>query len=134
MFVRAGGVIPMLAPDVYTLAEHGDDPSIVRWVDRADQLHLFAFPRGSTQGRFYESGSYESVEAPGRWRLRIEDVEPRTVYLQASLATLEEPFEPCVVELGGRELDEAEWRYDADSGVLRACFDRQGGTLEVRGC
>ncbi len=46
MFVEAGAVIPMLWPDVFTLAEYGDDPEIVHASDRNDLLHVLAFPRG----------------------------------------------------------------------------------------
>ncbi len=44
MFVRAGASIPMLAPDVQTLAEHGEDPGIVHLSDRLDSVRALEFP------------------------------------------------------------------------------------------
>ncbi len=134
LFIRAGAVIAMLAPDVYTLAEHGSDPSIVRLADRADQLRLLAFPRGSSNGRFFATGSYESRETPSRWTLRLSDQETEyEVVLQASMRLLEQPFEPCEVALGGVALDDAAWSYDDATGVMRVAF-ASAATLEVSGC
>jgi alpha-glucosidase len=44
LFVRAGAQIPMLPPDVFTLAEHGTDPTIVHLSDRINQTRLLSFP------------------------------------------------------------------------------------------
>ena len=44
MFVEAGAVLMMLSPDVFTLAEYGDDPEIVHASDRDHLLHVLAFP------------------------------------------------------------------------------------------
>jgi hypothetical protein len=52
--------------------------------------------------------------------------------LQASLATLAAPFEPCSVEWGGAALRRADWSYDAVTQVLRARFDGGSGVLLVR--
>ncbi|MBW1756369.1 MAG: glycoside hydrolase family 31 protein, partial [Deltaproteobacteria bacterium] len=67
MFVEAGGVIPMLSPDVFTLAEYGDDPEIIHASDRDHLLHVLAFPRGETAGKFYDDGTWTSVEGDGTW-------------------------------------------------------------------
>ncbi len=125
----------MLAPDVYTLAAHGAaDPSMVRLADRADQLHLLAFPRGTTSGKFFDSGTYSSAESPHSWTLSINDSVARTVHLQASLQSLEQPFTPCSVTAGGIRLDPSAWRYDPATGVLAVSFASETGTLEVDGC
>ena len=89
LFVRAGAVIPLLAPDVYTLAEHGaDDPSIVRLADRADQLHLLAFPRGASSGSvFRHRPLHQHRVRRMRWTLSIDDSAARTVHLQAALGS-----------------------------------------------
>lgn len=135
LFVRAGAVIPLLAPDVYTLAEHGaNDPTVIRLVDRLDLLHLLAFPRGESSGTFYDTGSYTSSEAPGRWTLSLPDAANRTIHLQANLQSLLQPFTPCEVRVGGSVLDESAWQYDAATGVLIARFAREAGDLEVRDC
>ncbi len=133
MFVRAGAVIPLLAPDVYTLAEHGDDPAIVHMSDRDDQLHLIAFPRGDTAGRFFDSGSYAS-SAGESWSLAIDDATPRTIWLQASFAAMDDPIEPCAVSVGGAELPLEDWSYDAQEGALRVRYPSDAGLLEVTGC
>ncbi len=44
LFVRAGAHIPVLPPDVFTLAEHGTDPTIVHLSDRIEQTRLLSFP------------------------------------------------------------------------------------------
>jgi len=135
LFVRVGAVIPMLAPDVYTLAEHGaDDPSVVRLADRADQLYLLAFPRGTTTGTFFATGSYTSTESPERWTLSINDSVSRTVYVQAGLGALLQPFTPCSVSTGGVTADPSTWRYDPVTGVLAVSFASAAGMLEVHGC
>ena len=134
MFVRAGAVIPMLAPDVYTLAEHGDDPSIVHMSDRLDELHVLAFPRGSSGGTFFAASSFESVESANVWALTIPDTQPRTIYLEATLAALEEPFEPCAIELGDTPLAMTEWGYDSETSVLSVRYRNEGEALQVFGC
>lgn len=135
LFVRAGAVIPLLAPDVYTLAAHGaDDPSIVRLADRADHLYLLAFPRGESSGAFFASGRYESTESADTWTLSINDSAAYTVHLQAALGTLVQPFTPCSVSVAGRALPTADWRFDAATGVLTARFNSDAGELQVHGC
>jgi alpha-glucosidase (family GH31 glycosyl hydrolase) len=44
IFVRAGAKIPLLPADVFTLADHGSDPGIVRLKDRANQIRVLEFP------------------------------------------------------------------------------------------
>ena len=48
LLARAGAVLPLLSPDVDTLADYGEaaPPGVVRLADRRDRLHLLAFPRG----------------------------------------------------------------------------------------
>lgn len=135
LFVRAGAILPLLPPDVYTLAEHGaGNPDVVRLADRANQLHLLAFPRGATTGKYFDTGSYTSEESAGAWTLTLTDSVPRTVHLQASLRSLEQPFTPCAVSAGGVEMPSSAWQFDAVNGVLVVHFDSAAGTLEVRGC
>jgi alpha-glucosidase len=135
LFVRAGSVIPLLTPDVYTLAEHGaGNPDVVRLADRADQLHLLAFPRGITRGAYFDTARYTSEESPGVWRLTLDDNVARTVHLQASMASLQQPFVPCAVRSGGDTLDPATWSYDDATAVLSARFSSAAGALEVQGC
>ena len=158
LFVRAGAVLPLLAPDVDTLADYGAGADgVVRLADRADQLHLLAFPRGKGESAIGPAPSgaaapaerVRSVEGRGRaakrrpsWTLTIDGTRRRTYHLQASLGTLRRPFRPCRVTLGGRRVRRGPaarrrgrgWTHWGGSNVLRATFRARRGTLRVRGC
>jgi len=131
LLVRAGAVLPLLPADVWTLSDHGEG-SVVRAADRADQLRLLAFPRGSWRGRAgpgLHLASDEMPDGPG-WRLTLAGRRETTYVLEASLATLRTPFVPVSVELDGGDVA---WAYEAARRVLVAGFTTAGGTLVVRG-
>jgi hypothetical protein len=134
MFVEAGAVIAMLSPDVFTLAEYGDDPEIIHASDRDHLLHVLAFPRGETAGKFYDDGSWTSVEADGSWALTLENDVERTIHLEASTSTLTAPFDVCGVSLDGAALSEEDWSHDTETGVLDATYTTTSGILTVTGC
>jgi alpha-glucosidase len=134
MFVEAGAVIPMLSPDVFTLAEYGDDPEIVHASDRDDFLHVLAFPRGETTGAFYDDGTWTSVEADGSWTLTLENDVERTIHLEASTSTLAQPFDVCGVSLDGTALSEEAWSYDETTGVLEATYTTTTAPLKATAC
>ena len=136
LFVRAGAVLPLLAPDVDTLTDYGAGaPGVVRAADRAGELRLLAFPRGRTTASFNRDERLRSVEGRRRWRLVVEGTAERTYRLQASLATLRRPFRPCAVSAAGRRLRRGrEWSYSRFSRVLHASFTARRATLSVRGC
>jgi alpha-glucosidase (family GH31 glycosyl hydrolase) len=134
VFVQAGAVIPMLAPDVFTLAEYGDDPGIVHASDRDHLLHVLAFPRGETAGKLYADDTWTSMEADGAWSLVVNNNRERTIHLEASMSTLAETFDVCGVTLDGASLPEEDWSYDEATGVLDATYTTTSGTLEVTGC
>ena len=75
-----------------------------------------AFPHGESRGRFFAEGLYTSEERPKAWSLVLDGDQQHTVKLQASLATLAEPFEACEVTLGDSALPETDWSYD-DEGT-----------------
>jgi alpha-glucosidase len=134
LLVRAGAVLPLLPADVDTLADYGDPaPGLVKLRDRDDQLALLAFPRGRSESRVYRSERLRSIERAGGWELAVRGKPRRTYTLQASLATLEQPFVPCAVEWNGRVLASGEWAYDAGTQVLRTRFTGRRGRLVVRG-
>jgi alpha-glucosidase len=135
LVVRAGAVLPLLPPDVDTLADYGDAaPGFVRLADRRDQLMLLAFPRGQTAARmFVGAEGFRSRERAGGWELSVHGKGRRTYQLQASLATLEQPFEPCAVEWRGAPLPGSAWHWDGATAVLRAEFTGARGRLRVRG-
>ena len=65
LLVRAGTVLPLLPPDVDTLAAYGGgSEDIVGLRERADRIDLLAFPRGRRTSRFYDDGRIVSSRAP----------------------------------------------------------------------
>jgi sulfoquinovosidase len=134
MFVEAGAVIPMLAPDVFTLAEYGDDPAIIHASDRDHLLHVLAFPRGETTGTFYDDGTWTSTEGEATWSLTLDNSRERTIHLEASTRTFVQPFDVCGASLNGNALAEDDWSYDEATGVLDATYTTTTGVLRVTGC
>ena len=134
LLVRVGAVIPMLAPDVDTLADYGHAPGLVHLSDRRDRMRLLAFPRGRSAAGFNESERLVSRERRRRWSLRVQGAIRRQYRLQASMATLKRPFRPCTVKIKGRRLGARSWSYDRKSRVLTARFKTRRGRLVVRGC
>ncbi|HET6831968.1 MAG TPA: TIM-barrel domain-containing protein [Solirubrobacterales bacterium] len=133
LIVRAGSVLPLLPPDVDTLAAYGGgDESLVRLRDRAGRLELLAFPRGRSVSRFYDDGRIASIERRGRWTLRVRGNRDRSYDLQASLDTLRRPLRPCRVLLDGRRLPADRWQWHR-SGVLTASFHGARAKLTVVG-
>ena len=130
LLARAGTVLPLLWPDVDTLADYGAGAEgVVRLADRLDRLDLLAFPRGTTRARFNERERLRSRETRRRWQLTIFGERTRRYRLQASLATLRRPFRPCRVRLGKKRLPASAWRYDHRTRRLRATFRTKRGTL-----
>jgi alpha-glucosidase (family GH31 glycosyl hydrolase) len=135
LLVRAGAVLPMLPPDVDTLADYGAGaPGLVRLADRERSLHLLAFPRGTTEGRFGTRGRYRSVEATGTWTLVVRAERRSTVMLEASMHTLQAPFDPCAVLVNRRPLPDDAWSFDPSTGVPRATIDGRSARVEVTAC
>ncbi len=135
LFVRAGAILPLLPADVDTLADYGDAPGLVKLADRIDRMELLAFPRGRSEARLAGSERLRAVEGPGSWELAVRTKKRRTFGIQASLATLEQPFVPCTVTWNGRPLPDEDWSWDADTQVLRARFEGRRGRLRVQaGC
>ena len=52
----------------------------------------------------------------GGWTLEVDGKRRRAYRLQASLATLRRPFQPCELAVDGRELERGRWRYHASTG------------------
>jgi len=133
LFVRAGAVLALLSPDVDTLTDYGGGtPGLVRLSDRTDVVHVLAFPRGTTDGRFFERGRWRSSEAPGRWTFDAHAERRSRWMLEAALGTLTNPFVPCSVVLNGRRLPDGDWTYDAETAVLRVQLDGRTVRLDVR--
>jgi hypothetical protein len=135
LFVRAGAVLGMLPPEVDTLADYREGvPGLVRLADRERTRHLLAFPRGTSEGRFGKRGRYRSVEEAGKWTLLVRAERRSTMTLQASMRTLEAPFEPCSVRVNGRPLPQGGWSFDPSTGVLRAEVEGLRVRVEALAC
>jgi alpha-glucosidase (family GH31 glycosyl hydrolase) len=134
MFIEAGAIIPMLSPDVFTLAEYGDNPDIVHASDRDGFLHVLGFPHGETSGRFYDDGTWTSAESEGDWRLTITNDRERTIHLEAAMNTRIMPVPVCGVRLDGIDLPVGDWSFDDTTGVLEVTYTTIAGTLEALGC
>ncbi len=132
LLIRVGSVLPLLTPDVRTLADTAPDPGVVKMADRLDQMVLLAFPSGRTELRVFSDEHWLSEEGAGSWSLHVRATRSRTYDLQASLATLEHPFAACAVTIDGQPADG--WNYDAATRVLHAHFTTQSGVLRVEAC
>jgi hypothetical protein len=125
-------VIPLLAPDVDTLADYGEGTAgLVRLADRSGELRLLAFPRAESSGGILERGRWRSRAGDGRWRLDLRGERKTAWTVEASLDTLEAPFVPCGVRVNRRPLASDAWSFDAASGVLRVRATGRGIRLEA---
>ena len=134
LFVRAGSVLPLLPPDVDTLAKPGTDESTVGLKDRRRQLRLMAFPGERIRGAFNRRGKYRSRVAGDRWKLKLKAPKRTRFELQAALSTIPGGFEPCSVTLNGRALANSAWSFDATTRVMAASFDKRRAKLVVSAC
>jgi hypothetical protein len=134
LLLRAGAVLPLLPPDVDTLADYGAGSGAVRLRDRRRAMQLIALPRGRTKSPMLERESLSSIEGNRTWRLKVSGRARRTYSLQASLLTLRRPFRPCAVALDGKRLRRSAWSHSAKTGVLKAAFTTKRGSLRVTRC
>jgi alpha-glucosidase (family GH31 glycosyl hydrolase) len=132
LLARAGTLLPLLSPDVDTLASYGDRARVVSLSERQGRRALLAFPRGASAARLEDGGTLKSRERRGRWELAIRSQKRRRWEIQASLATLRRPFRPCKVEAHAGRLHG--WRFDRRSRVLRAALTARRGGLTVSAC
>jgi Glycosyl hydrolases family 31 len=132
LLARAGTLLPLLPPDVDTLASYGDGAPAVSLRERRGRRVLLAFPRGRSSARLEDGGVLRSREGRGEWRLSIRSRRTRRWEVEASLATLRRPFRPCTAQAtGGRLL---RWRYDRSARVLVAVVTARRGALVARAC
>ena len=132
LFARAGTLLALLAPDVDTLADHGNRSPAKSLDEAAGRRVLLAFPRGSSSARLEDGGVVRSRERAGAWSLSIASTRRRAWRIEASLATLRHPLRPCSVAVRGGKL--RGWRFERRTKVLRATFATRRGTLVARGC
>ena len=130
LLARAGTLLPLLPPDVDTLADYGPAGTwLVKLRDRRDRLVVLALPRGRSSAAFGTDGTLRSREGAGTWTLELRAPRAQAIALQASLATLRSPFTPRVVRVNGRTLPRSAWRFDRARGVLR--LSARGRSLRI---
>jgi alpha-glucosidase (family GH31 glycosyl hydrolase) len=132
LLARAGALLPLLPPDVDTLASYGDRAPAISLRDLRGRRVLLAFPRGSSSMHLKGGGILRSREGRGEWRLTIETRHSHRWTIEASMATLERPFRPCVVEATGGRL--VRWRLNRRTRVLRALISARRGGLVAKSC
>ena len=132
LLVRAGAVLPLLAPDVDTLAPYDGD-GVVTAAERADRRTLLAFPRGRSVARMDEDERVGSTEGRRRWVLTISGRRTRTYTIRAALGTLRRPFRPRRVTVGRRRLSRRAWSWDGAAQVLTVEARTRRGIVRVEG-
>ncbi|NLD77842.1 MAG: hypothetical protein GX643_14375, partial [Acidimicrobiales bacterium] len=128
--------ISLLPADVSTLAEHHAVDDVVSHLDRQDQRTLLAFPRGTSTAAIEPGETARSTEVAGEsWTLGVSGAPTgRTYRVEASFAALEEPFEPCTVQLGDTQLDETSWSWDDADQIFTTEVELAGADLVVEAC
>jgi alpha-glucosidase (family GH31 glycosyl hydrolase) len=121
LLVRSGALLPLLPPDVASL-----------YRTTLDRRAILAFPHGTSFARMESDGLLLSTERPDGWTLTILSAHQRHYAVQASLATLAEPFRPCELTLNGDRLPDQAWSYEA--GTLTVEFDASRGVLHAKPC
>ncbi|MGI9021386.1 MAG: TIM-barrel domain-containing protein [Solirubrobacterales bacterium] len=136
LFAKAGTLLPLLPPDVDTLAPYGDEPGLVHLGDARRRREVLAFPRGRSSARGAGRTRLRSTEGDGLWRLRLDGNAGTRYRIQASMASLRDPFEVCEVSLDGEALDAVAWSYGAATRALRVRAKARGVTtrLTARAC
>ncbi len=134
LLVRAGAVIPLLPPEVDTLAKPGTDADTVGLRDRRRRIDLLAFPSGRSAGAFNRRGTIASRVGRRAWRLDLRAPRRTRFELQAAMSAIPAGLEPCAVRVKGRELPESRWSYDPGTQVLRASFVGRRVALRASAC
>jgi hypothetical protein len=142
LMVRAGALLPMLPADVDTLADRYADSGAaargsggggqVSLADRKNKLDVLAFPRGRSASRAYGNAKLISRERGGKWRLKIKGKQRRRYTIDASLATLRNPFAPECVTNKGKPLSGKAWRYSKAKRLVRIKVRAKRTAIAVR--
>jgi alpha-glucosidase (family GH31 glycosyl hydrolase) len=132
LLARAGTLLPLLTPDVDTLASYGDHAPTVSLDERSGQRVVLAFPRGRSEAQLEDGGELRSSERHGSWTLAIDSARTRTWTIEASLGTLRDPFRPCSVRAVGGRL--AWWHFNRRTKALTARLTTRHGALLAHGC
>ncbi len=132
LMVRAGAVLPMLPPNVDTLASYGGGRDLVRLDERRDRMVLLAFPRGRSHAAIGVGERLRSRAGKGRWSISIHGKRKRSYRIRASLGSIRGRFVPGSVSVAGRKLPPRRWRYDAGEETLTFAARLREGRIVVR--
>ena len=132
LMIRAGTVLPMLPPNVDTLASYGGGKDVVRLDERRNRMVLLAFPRGRSRAAIGEGERLRSRAGKRRWTLSIHGKRTRSYRVRASLGSIRGRFVPGTVRVAGRELSRKRWSYDADEETLSFAARLRKGRVVVR--
>jgi alpha-D-xyloside xylohydrolase len=70
LYVRAGAILPLLDPEVDTLAP-ATNPSVVTYDQRKHRLRLWIYPEGASRFTLFDGTGFSSTEAATEWTLRV---------------------------------------------------------------
>ena len=147
LLLRAGAVLPLLGPDVDTLAPYGREAGLVRLADRSRRLRLLAVPRGRSGARLPDGARARSLEwrprpaarrrarsgkAARGWTLRVRSRRRMVWRIEASLGALRSAFRPRRVLLNGSRLPRGRWRWAPGAKRLTVGVRGRRFTLVVR--
>jgi alpha-D-xyloside xylohydrolase len=121
LFVRAGTLLPLLPPDVATLASYGRH--VVHLSDGRGRLHLLAWPSGSSSATALGS-VFRSELGSRAWSLRVSGARLRELELEVQLPR-------CVAGVVWRGRALPRRRYLFAGGVLKVPLSG-AGTFGVR--
>jgi hypothetical protein len=103
LFLRAGAIVPMLDPEVVTLAE-ATDPGVVTWADRRDRLHVRLAPSGHESFELFDGSTIE-VDATERIAITLDGAGIyRRFVLRLDLAARPEAPRPNVLRANDADL------------------------------
>jgi hypothetical protein len=119
LMARVGTILPLLTPEVDTLASDYEDPRSTSLAERSRRIVLLAFPHGRSGAGFFADERVRSRARRDRWTLRVRGKMKRTYELQASLAALRGRSRPCRVTVDGKRLAGRRWSYSKGAEVLR---------------
>ncbi|HET9102710.1 MAG TPA: TIM-barrel domain-containing protein [Solirubrobacteraceae bacterium] len=120
LFVRAGTLLPLLSPDVATLAAYGR--GVVHLSDRRRRLHVLAWPSGTSST--VALGTRLRSRLTGQtWSLRVSGVPPLALQLEAAVPG-------CITDLRWRTRGWPAHRFSIRRGILRTVL-RGDGTLKA---
>lgn len=80
LLVRAVAILPLLPPDVDTLASYGKAGGLVHLSDRARRRTLLAFPHGRSRSALGPGESLSSREGRRSWSLRVSGRVRRPIH------------------------------------------------------